>query len=109
MAICRRKFIKNVGATVMLIPLATSPWSFFSIEELNEPLEVHLFSKHLHFINVKEAAQISKELGFSGLDLTERPKGHVLPENVETNLPKAIPDIKVVGSSCERITLPLMT
>ncbi|WP_343486675.1 TIM barrel protein [Allomuricauda sp. d1] len=104
MAICRRKFIKNIGATAMLTPLATSPWPFFSIEELNKPLEVHLFSKHLHFLNVKEAAKISKELGFSGLDLTVRPKGHVLPENVVTDLPKAIQDIKAVGSSCELIT-----
>ena len=100
----RRKFIKNVGTAAMLTPLAPSPLQFFSIDELNEPLKVHLFSKHLHFLDVKEAAQISKELGFVGLDLTVRPKGHVLPENVETDLPKAIQDVKAVGSSCELIT-----
>ena len=32
------------------------------------------------------AAQIAAELGFEGLDLTVRPKGHVLPENVEADL-----------------------
>ena len=29
-------------------------------------------------------------MGFDGLDLTVRPKGHVLPENVVTDLPKAV-------------------
>ena len=100
----RRKFLKNVGVTAMLTPLVPSPLPFFSLEELNEPLKVHLFSKHLQFLDVKEAAQISKELGFDGLDLTVRPKGHVLPEHVETDLPSAVRDIKAVGSSCEMIT-----
>ncbi len=100
----RRKFIKNVGVAALFTPLAPSPLQFFNLEELREPLSVHLFSKHLQFLDVKEAAQISKELGFDGLDLTVRPKGHVLPEHVETDLPRAIQAIKAVGSSCELLT-----
>ncbi|TAI48398.1 sugar phosphate isomerase/epimerase family protein [Flagellimonas allohymeniacidonis] len=100
----RRKFIKHLGAATALTPLAPFPLYLFGQQKIHRPLNVHLFSKHLHFLNVKEAAQISAELGFDGLDLTVRPKGHVLPENVETDLPKAVEDIKAVGAVCELIT-----
>ena len=104
MIVGRRKFIKDIGAAAMLAPFLPLPLHTLNDKDLNESLNIHLFSKHLQFLNVKEAAQISVELGFSGLDLTVRPKGHVLPEHVETNLPKAIQDIKAVGSSCKMIT-----
>lgn len=54
------------------------------------PLSVHLFSKHLQFLDFKEMSKVAAELGFDGLDLSVRPKGHVEPEQVETDLPKAV-------------------
>lgn len=39
-------------------------------------------------------AAVTKEIGFDGLDLTVRPKGHVLPAKVETDLPKAVAAMK---------------
>jgi len=54
------------------------------------PLSVHLFSKHLQFLDYKTMAKVAAELGFDGLDLSVRPKGHVEPEQVETDLPKAV-------------------
>lgn len=86
------------------VPLASSPINLLNKSKPDEPLKVHLFSKHLQFLNIKEAGQKAAELGFAGLDLTVRPKGHVLPENVETDLPKAIREIKEAGSACEMIT-----
>jgi len=100
----RRDFVKKASSAGMFIPFMPSPFNLFDNEQLNQPLTVHLFSKHLHFLSVKEAAEIAMELGFSGLDLTVRPKGHVLPEHVETDLPKAIRDIKDVGATCELMT-----
>lgn len=99
----RRKFIKNTAGIAMTAPFV-SPMDLFKKVTPNSPLEVHLFSKHLHFLSVKEAAKKATELGFSGLDLTVRPKGHVLPENVEIDLPKTIRDIKAVGSTCRMMT-----
>lgn len=104
MNIPRRKFIKNVGAVAIAAPWITSPFNIFNFNQPDDPLEVHLFSKHLQFLNLRDAGQAAAELGFEGLDLTVRPKGHVLPENVETDLPKAIQDIKQSGSSCKMIT-----
>ncbi len=100
----RRKFVKHLGAATAFTSLTPMPFSLFGQEKVNKPLNVHLFSKHLQFLNVKEAAQISAELGFDGLDLTVRPKGHVLPENVDTDLRKAVQDIEAVGSSCKLMT-----
>ena len=104
MSISRRKFIKNTGIATLMIPIVPSPISSFYLKRSVEPLSVHLFSKHLQFLDIKEAGQIAAELGFAGLDLTVRTQGHVLPENVESDLPAAIRAIKKSGSSCEMIT-----
>lgn len=103
MSISRRKFIEKAGIVALSAPVAASLMNGI-YEQADAPLKVHLFSKHLQFLNWKEAGQITAELGFDGLDLTVRPKGHVLPENVRTDLPKAIRDIKESGSSCEMMT-----
>lgn len=47
---------------------------------------------------------MAAEMGFSGVDLTVRPKGHVLPEDVKRTLPNATRDINEGGSKCEMIT-----
>lgn len=56
-----------------------------------------IFSKHLQWLPMSEAAQVAAELGFDGLDLTVRRGGHVDPERVETELPKAFEAIQKVG------------
>lgn len=101
MSVTRRKFIQQTGTAVIAAPLAASPLHLLNLTPSKERLKVHLFSKHLQFLDIKNAAEMAAEMGFDGLDLTVRPKGHVLPENVETDLPKAIQDIKAGGSTCE--------
>jgi L-ribulose-5-phosphate 3-epimerase len=44
-----------------------------------EKLKICVFSKHLQWTDVKEAAAIARDIGFDGVDLTVRPGGHVLP------------------------------
>lgn len=103
MRVNRRTFIKKAGLGL------TAPWIVPPIE-LTKPfskkntLDIHLFSKHLHFLSIGAAAEKAVALGFKGLDLTVRPKGHVLPENAVEELPKAIKNIKAAGSSCSLIT-----
>ena len=58
---------------------------------------VHVFSKHLQWLDYKGMAQTAAELGFDGVDLTVRPGGHVLPERAEEDLPKAVEAIKKAG------------
>lgn len=103
MHISRRSFVKKTGIVTSAIPFISPLKTLHSFQE-DDILEVHLFSKHLHFLDLKKAGQIAAELGFHGLDLTVRPKGHVLPENVTTALPAAIQDIYKAGSTCKMMT-----
>jgi L-ribulose-5-phosphate 3-epimerase len=104
MGTTRREFIKKTALTASLLPLMHSPLKAWTSVTNEEELSVHIFSKHLQFLDYKTAGQIAAELGFSGVDLTVRPKGHVLPENVKTDLPVAIKAIQEAGSACELIT-----
>lgn len=104
MSLTRRLFLKHVGASTLAAPLLSAPIKACTPNQSDDALDIHIFSKHLQFLDLKEAGQIAAELGFKGLDLTVRPKGHVLPENVKTDLPIAIKDIQRSGSSCMMMT-----
>lgn len=87
----RRDFIKKAGITASVLPLA----SYLSCSSLaggsaSDQLEVHVFSKHLQFLNYSEMGSAVKDIGYDGVDLTVRPKGHVLPERVADDLPEAV-------------------
>ena len=99
----RRQFIKNISSAACLIPLQSMRSQSIN-KAFSDQLNVSIFSKHLQFLDYKEAGQMAAELGFDGVDLTVRPKGHVLPENVSQDLPKAISQIKESGSTCNMIT-----
>lgn len=66
-----------------------------------EPWRVYFFSKHLQFLDYRGAAEACAEAGMSGADLTVRPGGHVLPENVERDLPLAVKAFQDAGLSIE--------
>jgi sugar phosphate isomerase/epimerase len=55
------------------------------------------FSKHLPGLSPREMARRLRGAGYGGIELTVRPGGHVLPEKVATDLPKAIADIRAEG------------
>jgi sugar phosphate isomerase/epimerase len=64
---------------------------------------VNIFSKNFHWIDYKGMADIVAEIGFDGVDLTVRPEGHVLPERVADDLPKAVEIIKKAGLNVHMI------
>jgi len=65
---------------------------------------ISIFSKNLHWLNYSEMASAAVEMGFDGIDLTVRPEGHVLPERVVDDLPKAVEAIKKAGLHVYMIT-----
>ena len=65
---------------------------------------VCLFSKPLHNRPFAELPGLLSELGVDAVDLTCRPKGHVLPERVEEDLPRAHGLLTAAG-----ITVPMIT
>jgi sugar phosphate isomerase/epimerase len=58
---------------------------------------VHFFSKHLQFLDYEAMSEAAAEIGFDGLELSVRPRGHVEPENVKRDLPRAVKAMKAHG------------
>tara|TARA_R110001583_G_scaffold107790_1_gene256425 strand:+ start:60 stop:1004 length:945 start_codon:yes stop_codon:yes gene_type:complete len=100
----RRNFILKTACAASLLPFSVFPYQVFKGCYDEERLDINIFSKHLQFLDYKTTGEMATEMGFSGVDLTVRPKGHVLPELVKTDLPKAISAIKSAGSNCTMIT-----
>ena len=92
----RRNFIKTTaaGATGMALSGKISE-AVFSTSAKKRP--VHVFTKCLQFLSYDEIAEVLAEQGFDGADLTVRPNGQVLPENVTTDLPKALKALRKAG------------
>ena len=62
---------------------------------------INIFSKHLQWLDYQGMAETAAEIGFDGVDLTVRPKGHVEPERVEDDLPRAVEAVKSAGLRVE--------
>lgn len=65
------------------------------------------FSKPLPELAWSDLGRAVREAGYEGVDLTVRPKGHVLPERATQDLPRAIEAIKSHGLSVPMITTEL--
>ncbi len=64
---------------------------------------INVFSKNLHWLDYNGMAGVAAELGFDGIDLTVRPEGHVVPERVAEDLPKAVEAMKKAGLNVHMI------
>ena len=73
----RRTFLATAAAPLMMADSAKRP-------------ALCMFSKHFPELKYDELGKTCKDLGFAGIDLTVRPKGHVLPERVADDLPRAV-------------------
>jgi len=68
-----------------------------------------LFSKPVPEMNWRQLANSAKSAGFGGIDLTVRKGGHVLPERVAEDLPKAVAEIREIGLEVPMITTELVS
>ncbi len=66
-----------------------------------------LFSKHLPLLDGRNLGRTVKALGFDGIDLTVRPKGHVEPARVTQDLPPFVEAIRAEGAAVPMITTDL--
>ena len=96
MTISRRTFF---GATA----------AAFASAQAKSGAELCLFSKHLPDLDYEALGKTLRELGFSSVDLTTRPKGHVLPERVSEDLPKAVDILGKHGVRVAMITTELLS
>ncbi len=95
MTVTRRNFIKKSSASIA--GLAIAPALAARLISSPNANKICLFSKCLQFLNYEELGEIIAELGFHGADLTVRDGGHVAPQNVTVDLPKAIKAIRKAG------------
>ncbi len=100
----RRSFIKNSSLAALSAFTGIIPAIGTNRNAGKNNRKVYVFSKHLQWLGFKEMAQTAQRIGFDGIDLTVRPNGHVLPERVKEDLPKAVKAIKAAGLAANRMT-----
>jgi sugar phosphate isomerase/epimerase len=88
------------GLSLQLSSLAKS--NAFAVDGMSiDPppgkIPVCIFSKQLQWMNYQDMANAMAELGYDGIDLTVRKGGHVLPERVSEDLPKAVEAARKAG------------
>lgn len=106
-ALSRREFVARAAAAgVAMKALGTAPRAAdasASPRRAAEPV-IAVFSKHLQWLPFADVGPVIAESGFRAVDLTVRPGGHVLPERVEEDLPRAVETLRRSG-----LTVPLIT
>jgi len=101
----RRDFLKTSGLSLGLTALTGQKLFRENVPKLKEDNhKICIFSKHLQWLDYENMAKTAAEIGFDGVDITVRPKGHVLPKNVETDLPRAVEAVKKAGLEVPMIT-----
>jgi L-ribulose-5-phosphate 3-epimerase len=92
MSLSRRNFIKSVAAAGVVVPL-NGLSDHFIANRLSANIEkgkMCAFSKLFQFLDWDQLSEVFAAAGLDGIDLTVRPGGHVEPERVKTDLPKAV-------------------
>ena len=89
----RRHFLASLATA----PLAAAP------SDRSKP-QLCIFSKHMAQFGYAELGRTAKQMGFDGVDLTVRAKGHVLPERAAEDLPRAADAIRSNGLSLAMVT-----
>lgn len=72
------------------------------------PTTMHVFAKPLQWLDYAGTAALVAEAGFGGIDYAVRPAGHVLPEKVQDDLPRAVEAAKKAGLKVEMITTAIV-
>lgn len=106
----RREFLQN-GLSAGAFLLADGTFSSLSLrgdDSTRRGFNLCLFSKPLEKLSYTELAEFAAELGIEGIDLTVRTPGHVLPEKVAEDLPKAVRSFQAVGLKVPMITTAIV-
>lgn len=100
----RRSFLKVTSLASTAVLTGINPLFAQVASATSSARKVYVFSKHLQWLDYPGMAATAREIGFDGVDLTVRPNGHVLPERVKDDLPKAVQALKAEGLLADRMT-----
>lgn len=98
----RREFIKKASAVSAGAVISPKLFSNFKVSEV-KTYPICVFTKCLQFLDYPQLGEALANMGFNGAELSVRDGGHVLPENVKSDLPKAIKTLQQSG-----ISVPMM-
>ena len=102
-SLTRRSFVSTIMAAGAALPFIAPGETGYSSGDTYSPGRIHIFSKCLQWLGYEEMAQLLAEAGAGGIDLTVRTGGHVLPENVANDLPKAVEAARRYGLAVDMI------
>jgi sugar phosphate isomerase/epimerase len=107
--ISRREFLELSSLTA--VAGAASSAASYGVPLVNGPFDGLLcfFSKPVPQLSWRELASAAKSAGFKGIDLTVRKGGHVLPERVAQDLPRAVEAVRGEGLEVPMVTTELLT
>lgn len=100
----RREFVIKSAVMGILTPIAAQSRLFtpsFASPALASKTEnmICTFTKPFQWLGYDELAEFLVEAGYEGIEIGVRPEGHVLPENVERDLPAAVKAARKLGLS----------
>ena len=99
----RRNFIQTTGLSAAAIALSVNALANSTTSGKSVKRPLCAFTKCLQFLNFDQIAEVLARTRFDGADITLRPGGQIEPENVKTELPKAVKTLQKSG-----ITMPMM-
>lgn len=100
--ITRRTFLAAAGGAAALAAIPA-----VAAAKPARPM-ICVFSKHLQYLSdYDKLAEECSRLGLDGVDLTVRDEGHVLPQRVTEDLPRAVAAIRAQGLEVPMITTRL--
>lgn len=99
----RREFVRTAAAAGACAAVSRT----FALAKAEFGGTICFFSKHLPDLDGRGLARALKPLGFGGVDLTVRPKGHVEPARVRELLPVFVNGIREGGLQVPMITTDL--
>ena len=100
----RRTFLRTTALAGIALPASSLLSATLNAAGTAQRREVHIFSKHLQWLDYKHMAEFAAECGFDGVDLTVRPGGHVEPATVARDLPLAVRAVQRTGKKVRMIT-----
>ena len=102
----RREVMARAGAAAMTTAALGPSVLHAAAASVRGPEEwlIAVFSKHLQWLPFSDVGPTIAESGFFVVDLTVRPGGHVLPERVEDDLPRAVETLRKSGVAVGLIT-----
>ena len=100
----RRGFVTALAAAGTAAGAGVTPIYAVKNPDGQSRMPICIFSKHLQWLDYNGMAETAAQLGFDGIDLTVRPRGHVSPERVETDLPRAVEAVKAAGLKVHMMT-----